>query len=227
MFNEAKELSIYHEHLLEILEEKCKPFLDFREKNKIDLWRGVTSNFLNKYGKLLDKEVFLIKHKNRKPVDTPTILHDRLNSKFKEKFGWNVRDGVFCLPDKGIAQSYAEMATLKSKKWDYPEAYLVVPVGEFDYCWSPEYKDLTADIKVGNKLKWSEHMNNITDKRIQNIVNTYKNTDIEDANYVRNSKKYKDSASEISLNCKEYILISPRYFVNVGTDFSNWKNFIK
>lgn len=217
-FNETYSTSEYHKQIGDILREECQPFLELYKNTHIELWRGVTQQFIDKHSTEIGKLAYKVKHKNRKPVDTPIELHDRLNSEFIKKFGWPVRDGVFCLPDSGIAQSYAQEASFKNDSRS--EVFLLIPVGDFRYCWSPKYKDLTVDIKTSvpmyKKSEWRNELNNLSNIKIKNIVNTYKDTDIEGANYYG-----KKQASEISIDCDEYLLISPRYFIN-SSDISKW-----
>jgi hypothetical protein len=218
-FNESYSNSEFHKEIAEILKKECRPFIELSKSCNIELWRGVTHKFIDKHSTEISKLAYRVKHKDRKPIDTPSELHDRLNLAFIEKFGWPVRDGVFCLPDKGIALSYAQNASYKNGS--HSEVYFLIPVGDFKYCWSPKYKDLTMDIKTKfpkyRQNDWKDELNNLSSTKIKNIVNTYKDNDIQDANYT--SKK---DASEISIDCKEYILLSQRYFIGVGYDFWNW-----
>lgn len=208
-----------YKDLKEIVLEKCQPFIELSKScdKPIELWRGVSQDFIRNKTKEICYLVYEVTHiSNRKPTDTPNILHEKLNKEFEKKFGWLVRNGVFCLPDKGVAHTYASISSDRLDKFDYPEPYFFIPIGEFKYCWSPKYHDLTADIKVKGK-NWKEEMESLSDTKIKNIVNSYKDTDISDANYT-----YKKDASEISFNCDKYLLVSQRYFVGKGSDFWNW-----
>ena len=77
--------------------------------------------------------------------------------------------------------------------------------------------DIKTKFPKYRENEWKDELNNLSSTKIKNIVNTYKDNDIQDANYT--SKK---DASEISIDCKEYILLSQRYFIGVGYDFWNW-----
>lgn len=209
-----------YKDLKKIILEKCQPFIELSKSCDIpiELWRGVSEDFIRTKAKEVCYLTYEVSHiSNRKPTDTPNILHERLNKEFENKFGWPVRNGVFCLPDKGLAHTYASISSDKLNKFDYPEPYFFIPIGEFKYCWSPKYHDLTADIKVKGE-NWKDEMESLSDIKIKNIVNTYKDTDISDANYIYKRK----DASEISFNCDKYLLISQRYFVSKGFDFWNW-----
>lgn len=193
--------------LKKIILNQCYPFVELSKSciTPLMLWRGTSQKFIRENGKEVGKLVYEINHiKNRNPVDTPLILHDKLNTEFEKKFGWKVRNGVFCTTDKGWSQTHASISSSKTDGFDYPEPYLFVPIGNFKYCWSPKYRDLTADIKVKNN-DWNKEMINLSDIKIKNIVKSYKDSDIQDAHF--NSKK---DANEISFYCDKYLLISQR-----------------
>lgn len=60
-------------------------------------------------------------------------------------------------------------------------------------------------------------MEMLSDIKIKNIVNTYKDNNIGDATYTS-----KRDASEISFECNKYLLISQRYFIGKSPNFWNW-----
>ena len=63
--------------------------------------------------------------KKRKPVSTPIEVHNFANAYFEDEFGVPFRNGMFCTGDSTFAR-------------DYGNLYLVFPVGNFKYCWSPK-----------------------------------------------------------------------------------------
>ncbi len=92
-FNESYSNSEFHKEIAEILKKECRPFIELSKSCNIELWRGVTHKFIDKHSTEISKLAYRVKHKDRKPIDTPSELHDRLNLAFIEKFGWPVRDG--------------------------------------------------------------------------------------------------------------------------------------
>lgn len=205
--------------LKDIIFSRCQQFVGLSKscESPLELWRGVSEKFIRKNGKEVGKLIYEINHqKDRKPTDTPSVLHDKLNKEFEKKFGWPVRNGIFCIPDRGVASSYASISSDKVDEFDYAEPYFFIPIGDFKYCWSPKYHDLTVDIKV-NRYNWKTEMESLSDTKIKNIVNSYKESDISEANY-----SYGKDPHEISFYCEKYLLISQRYFIKKGSDFWNW-----
>lgn len=226
-FNEnyynSESISEYHKKVSEYTNEYCKPFIKLSKSQKqpLALWRGVSENYIKNNGKEITKLCYEINSpKNRNPTDTPLYLHNKLNEFFIKKFGWAVRNGVFCIPDKGSAGNYARISSDKQNSFDYPQEYFFIPIGDFEYCWSPKYKDLTVDIKVKKEINRKEELSELSDLKIKNIVSTYKSNDISDSTYLNYPKKR--NASEISFNCDKYLLLSQRYFIGVNVDFWNW-----
>jgi hypothetical protein len=116
--------------------------------------------------------------KDRKPKDMDIKTHKELNKLFHKKFGWKVRsEGLFCTGNINEAGGYGY-------------EFLVFPIGEFKYVWSPEIRDLYSFIEEmkGEGLEYD----------LQKIVNSYKNKSMADG-----IKK----KMEFSIKCDEYYMI--------------------
>jgi len=111
------------------IERDCKFYLSMlKGKNKDKLLLRATYEFsdpLKKFDML----------KDRKPLDTPIDIHNILNSYFKKKFGWNVRNGVFAYITNEIVDVM-----------EYGEPYIFLPIGNFEYVYSDKIVDLTRHI---------------------------------------------------------------------------------
>ena len=81
---------------------------------------------------------------DRRPLDTPSDAHDSFNKVFKEKFGWNVRSGIFATRNREDAGSYGE-------------CFIFVPIGKLEYCWSPKYKDFYGDLEGDMMSKFGSY----------------------------------------------------------------------
>lgn len=69
---------------------------------------------------------------NRLPSDTPLVLHDLADEWFFNKFGIRYRsNAVFATSVQSTARGYGQV-------------YSVYPVGQFEFCYSPKYNDLTS-----------------------------------------------------------------------------------
>lgn len=69
-------------------------------------------------------------NKNRRPLTTPIAIHTAADEYMEKQFGVKFRSqSVFVSPDAGIAEEYSR------------KTFLVFPIGEFKYLWSPTVQD--------------------------------------------------------------------------------------
>jgi hypothetical protein len=110
--------------IISLLKKNCKNFInELKGGIKHCLYRGYGTKSINGF-------IILKPHiDDREPVDTPKELHNYLNDKFKKKFGWNVRNGVFTFP--------SDLATYK-----YGNNSLFFPIGKYRYVYSKVFEDL-------------------------------------------------------------------------------------
>lgn len=105
----------------------CKPF--FEEIKGID-WR-----YLPYHGtKNVPDDWRILKHKVRaEPRDTNRFIHDFVNDYLEKKFKWRAReDGIFVTGRYAVAAIYYGVATH------------IIPVGKYQYIWSPQIEDFTS-----------------------------------------------------------------------------------
>jgi hypothetical protein len=110
---------------LQILNDECKPFLKLIKDTDF-LYRGVNHAQTIPIKKFMHDE-------GRIPLSTPLTVHNELNKIFKKKFGWPVRDGVFCTFKPALTMMYGK-------------PYFVFGIGDFKYCYSKEITDLWTDL---------------------------------------------------------------------------------
>ena len=233
--NEEVAGSILRTNIKKYLEENCSKFLNISKmSDKRQSWSIPSLNLWRCSSDPNGVEVLpgvwrVSSNLNRNPVDMPESIHIKLNDEFTKKFGWPVRNGIFCLKDELSASRYSLIYSEKYNKRF--KTYLFIPVGDFKYCWSPKYKDLYAEILgyKANTAEWGykEKIENISDKEIKEIVSTYKDIDLEKSG--PNDYGYIYDQCEISINCKEYLLIDPFSYTpsnstdgQGGYDFWNW-----
>lgn len=175
----------------------CKPYIKENPRivepnayifSGISLWRG--------YRKKPDPFLKVVPRKNRKPVDVPEDVHNRLNKLLYKKFGWHVRsEGVFATGDKFVAGCYGS------------GEYIMFPIGKYKYVWSPKVFDMWEDLKTagivagnpGDKTQ-SLYTPGLTthEKVLKDIVDSYT-----DKNLVQGIGK----EVEITIKCKSYYLL--------------------
>lgn len=179
-----EEIKYSTEEIGKILLKDCQPYLREIRQEKSQLWRGGligSAAGIKKYKSRLE---------DRTPKDIPIWVHNYLNDLYIKRFGWPVRNGVFCYNDRTTDL--------------YGEPYWMFPIGRYDYLWCLEINDLfhtLAELKMN-------HMG-IYGKAIPNVAIR------EWADKIVNKTKYHASHfgkaspnNEISVNCNEYYIVS-------------------
>lgn len=113
--------------VVDFILDNCKPWLQKNPK-LIPLYRGAKGK--NTDGSLYPAVVVPVRT-DRKPLDTDVYYHDFVNDYFK-KIGSPVTRGNSVFASGNI--TYAS---------HYGTVYLMFPIGEFDFMWSPEIDDFT------------------------------------------------------------------------------------
>lgn len=171
----------------------CQPFLNAKHPSEV-IYRGI--NAAKDY--LFDKKV----RKNRLPSNTPLDIHHVINEWFKKEFGYPYRSsGLFVTGSLAIAGIYGL------------DIYLVYPVEQFKFVWSPEINDLYSTIadlsrKRGIELKKLAFMDNLPPNEqevLRDFVNNIPQKILEEGNYTdQNLSKAIKSKQEIMIAADSY-----------------------
>lgn len=138
-----------------------------------------------------DYKLFESRLRNRRPVNTPQHLHDKVNEIFEPKFGWKIRNGVFCYGFTSLNDVPDELG--------YGKQYLCFPIGNFSFVFSPDHFDLCGHFHEMNYSVNDEHINNLVfrDDSIREAIDSF---------------KYRNGLSnEISINVPTYYLIDVKH----------------
>jgi len=135
-----EEKQAHIEFVLNQLKENCAPWLKDPQANGL-LYRGTKSPIIN-------MKVLKVRLDDRTPKDMPKDIHDELNYWFRKKFGWKVRNGVFASSNIGIAKNYHHEG----------DPYIFMPIGKYEYVWSPEVGDLFTDYYENDKIHTIEEL---------------------------------------------------------------------
>ena len=106
------------------IKHDCAPFL--KQYSNTLLYRGIILNYDVPNKDILEKESYLT---DRRPKDVSKKVHDTLNTLFATTFKHPYRNGVFVSGDLEIAENYGDV-------------YIILPIGSFDYIWSPYISDM-------------------------------------------------------------------------------------
>lgn len=144
-----------------ILERDCSRIIKIYKNTHKFLYRG-----------LMYRSDFLVKkwrEESRRPKSTPKFVHDYLNKRFKDKFGWNVRNGI-------SATSKLMQASF------YGVVYIFFPVNDFEYVYAPNIGDLYAHLpgSIGGFDKENNYFEKYKDI-YDRLFNRYINSNLEGA----------------------------------------------
>ena len=138
---------------------------------------------------------------NRSPKDIPLVLHKEIDAWFQKETGYKFRSTS--LFTTGKMQTASE----------YGAVFVVIPKGDYHYCWSARYLDLWAEIEYysHNNDENINHAVNITNQ----IIGYFDNNPNEMNNVLKIGDYQFDnkiaagitSGHEIMFVCKEAILI--------------------
>lgn len=164
----------------DMVKKDCRPFLN--QVSRCSKWgdyifiRNVGHGFPS--GKIiLQKRV----RQDRRPSDTPEIIHNYINDELEKKFGWRPR----------------EQAAFTSPHYIRAEAgysTMFFPIGKFEIVWHPKVRDLYTHADI-----WIEDQQFDT-REIDSIIEGYKSGGLCGALKSRN---------EVMFRCKTYYLVSP------------------
>lgn len=169
------------EDIVKLIKRDCKPWLKQAGKNLV--YRG-TGN----------KEIFVKKQvrTDRYPLATPDAFHDYIDNKMKEKgFKARRKNSVFVTGDLSEAKRYGY------------GTYVIFPIGDFDFTWSPKIMDLYYEIPatVAGPDKVDDQYASI-DQKIKKYINV---------NLIEAIK----SNNEIMIRCDYYYAVQVGYFEDI------------
>ncbi len=188
------------EKLLDQVFQDCDIFINDLKKCKIGsfLTRGIWEKRIrgNNYENF-DIQEFDLDLRNRQPENTPNIVHDKLNELFNKKFGWNVRNGAFCFGNQTTRQNYKHPFDTEYGS----NTYLLFPIGEYQFVWNEEIKDLFYEIDFVDE----KHIEK-SEENLQEIVDTYSDENL--CNAI-------ESKNEICIESNSYYLINQKYIIEL------------
>jgi len=180
------------EQVVEILQRDCQPFLQATNNLEYRLYRGIRS-IVPFDGKLIKEAACPV---GRRPKDSPMFLHRVADQWFFNETGIAFRsNSVFCTGNNAEAIEYGTV-------------YLMIPLGNFDFCWSPNVEDLyrkfdqtryhsyNADAMVGEALYDKESLIHDLDHskyRFNSSVNDFRSGIV--------------SGNEMMIHCDQYYIM--------------------
>lgn len=151
----------------------CQPFLEQIHYNikQLGLWRGIPQRF----GGRMKADTFIHKQvrlEDRAPRDSENKQHKLWNNWFKKNLGEPFRNAMFATGDEHETSPYGS-------------AYMIFPVGNFTFAWSPHVTDLSLNQITTNAKSTHERLS----------AAEYQTDNLQAAIF---------SGHEIMIRCKEY-----------------------
>lgn len=161
--------------------------------------RGKVHSFPNPEGpnthpvEFLEREV----RTNRRPLDNTPKMHDLLDKWFVDKFGFPARSGsLFCFGSSERGRRNAA---------GYGSLYLIFPIGDFKYVWSPKVFDLflfTGGLSIESSSEDEDEKNRKAHFYEMLESFSYTNKELETAITLGN---------EMMIHCNSYYAFPDRY----------------
>ena len=206
-------LNIQPEEFVKTIKRDCSKY--FTELYPCFLYRGMEAfNAIVGYG---------IPRLDRKPKDTHQVVHEMADEWFLKKFGWRARS-------QGLFVSTKEYVGL------YGDKYIIFPVGDYKYVFSPKVHDLMNDLDdaVGEHTQvpgnpkqrvealYPEQYPALKESIFKTLDEAeYTNTGLKEFIVGKGSDRFAVSRTdrEVMFNCKGYYFM--RYFMRHESKFQN------
>lgn len=180
--------------ITEMLLRNCQPYLSEIDGNiqKHIMWRGLSGATVRDFG---SKQAHL---SDRENLNTPKKVHDEMNEWFTEHYEHPWRNGVFVSGQESQARVFG-LLTLGGHR--YENAYVIFPIGNFEYLWNPGISDMYHDLIIAN----FQYIPQLMD--LMNKKHKFKTDDLKEA-------LHKDI--EIIVWVKEYYYLEPHLLPEIG-----------
>ena len=158
---------------LQQIKHNCKPYL-IQNPSPIassPLFRGLRTHKTSVTGQ--------VRLDNRKPMSSPQHIHVKMNDIFKEKYGSEFRNAMFCTGRYSMASAYGTV-------------YYIFPEQDFKFLWSPKVYDL---YRLYSKYREKLPIQHFIEDNMS-ILSSYKTTDLVSAI---------KSENEIMIRAKSYV----------------------
>lgn len=176
--------------MAKIIHRDCQPFLQASNYLEYRLYRGVEISPKTNLDKFDCRT-------ERIPRDSPRIMHSIADDWFYQKTGIRFRsNAVFCVGDK--------LATLT-----YGKPHLLLPIGNFDFCWSPVYSDLYESLE--DVVNWKKFVNQPESEQKaakKKFIGALENGKYEFNTSIASFRRGVENDHEMMIHCKQYYLLT-------------------
>jgi len=181
----------------------CQPFLNEVNNNpfKHKLFRGVSRDADTSWADVKQYIHKPIRLENRTPRDASQEFHDGLNKWMTTNFGAPFRNAMFC-------------SGSKFQTHDYGDEYMIFPVGDFKFLWSPSIKDV-----------WSEFAGPFRNHLRKNLEAQDPHTPFNNVNEIADdwfdnyfNGDYSNRNLKLAINSRKEVMIRAKSFYGIQFD---------
>lgn len=204
------------EDATDIIKTQCQPWMKATDNGAYFVFRG--TNSFNADGYAFIKPTRL----DRKPRDTSKVYHTIFNSILDISGSIaNRNNSIFCSGDPQVSKTYGSN-------------YVVFPIGEFHYTWSPVWEDWTVDLslrEISNLIKTKDPKKFIDaeddpDEQLKYLINFVDDANNYDMDALHKALKVDTglidairSGTEIMIHCSSALYVdSEAYFNNMSDE---------
>jgi len=181
----------------DVIKKDCKKYLDeIKNPTNVIMYRGLDKDKNHGFISVKDART------DRRPLNTDDKLSDKIDEWFKQEYGIRFRSqAVFAVGHRIVAKQYGDI-------------YIMFPIGDYDYIWSPNYSDLTEDVsryfEMHNR-EYPDEYDYFFKTGTSSIKPEHLNDFMEDANFKFNTGLVdaltRHRWNEIMIRCKKYYLV--------------------
>lgn len=195
-FNDERKIQSI-ETAIQLIKKDCGKYLnEIKHPQDVIAYRGIK----NKENLILTKNFVRF---DRKSKDTSKALSNKIDNWFKKMFNIAFRSSaIFIVGNISTAMEYGQ-------------PFIIFPIGDYDYCWSERYSDLTEDFFTAIKqLKYFEpkEMEYLSNYKLDNASQKHVNEIMIDGNYKFNIDLYKALTKfkqcEVMISCDNYYALA-------------------
>lgn len=176
----------------------CRPYFEEIQfdPDNFQLFRGLQLESFLRRSETIAEDVYRAKvRKDRTPLNTPNRLHSFIDSWMEQNLGHKFRSSsIFC-------------AAKRITVLNFGKPYIILPIGEFAYAWSPFVEDLYSDVEeINHDAALNAENAEEQMKKVLDSVN-YQTDDL-----TKMMREY--PSHEVMIACDEYYAIEPNTYEN-------------
>lgn len=191
---------ILNKEIAKTIVDDCLPYITAiqHDIDNFRLYRGLQlESFRRRAENVADDVYRATVRKNRVPLNTPDYLHTFIDDWANENLGSRFRSSaIFC-------------AAKRITVINFGKPYVIMPIGEFKYAWSPLIEDLYSDVEEINNAATTQSEKEMTKAAVKKVLD---NAQYRTDGITKMISEY--PAHEIMIDCDEYYAFEENAYDN-------------